>query len=252
MPLAKGLISQPNEPFPPYPGGPTGDTSNYPDILAVLKKGADVNMPNPKGYTVLMYAANLGLVENVKTLLANGRRPNLEVRGWWNRLVFGGARRPVVSARAAASGGECTQATFGEKAIMSGACPAPVYRARALHHASAPVDGINPLHGFRLLHRLDVEIDHHRLAVAAHQDAFQHLVRTGVDLLVRHEGRHIDEIARPRLRGELQPLAPAQSRPALDHVNNALKRSVMMRARLGIGMDVTVPAHNFARRPERR
>jgi ankyrin repeat protein len=74
----KGFDSRPNEPFPPHPGGPTGDTSKYPDILEVLKKGADVNTPNPKGYTALMYAANLGLVENVKTLLANGADATLK------------------------------------------------------------------------------------------------------------------------------------------------------------------------------
>lgn len=57
---------------PPYPGGPDGDTSKFPDVVAVLNKGANVNMPNPKGYTPLMFAANLGLVENVSTLLAHG------------------------------------------------------------------------------------------------------------------------------------------------------------------------------------
>src|SRR6516162_1058499 len=104
--------------------------------------------------------------------------------------------------------------------------------------ASTPVDGINPLHVLRLLHRLNVEVHDHRLAVAANQDAFQHLVRTGVDLLVRHEGRHVDEIAGPGLRGEFEPLAPAHACPALQHVNDALQRPVMMRTRLGVGMDV--------------
>jgi ankyrin repeat protein len=74
----KGFDSRPNEPFPPDPGGPVGDTSKYPDIVAVLKKGADVNMTDPKGYTALMYAANLGLVDNVKTLLANGADATLK------------------------------------------------------------------------------------------------------------------------------------------------------------------------------
>ena len=100
------------------------------------------------------------------------------------------------------------------------------------------MEGINPLHGFRLLHRLNVEVHDYRLAVATNQDAFQHLVRTGVDLLVRHEGRHVDEIAGPGLRDEFEPLALAQAGPALDHVNDALQRPVVMRPRLGIGMDV--------------
>src|SRR5687768_4839387 len=44
---------------------------------------------------------------------------------------------------------------------------------------------IDPQHRLRLFHRLDVEIDRDRLAVAAHQYAFQHLVGAGVDLLMR-------------------------------------------------------------------
>ena len=42
------------------------------DIAEVLKLGADINAGDPEGYTPLMYAANLGLVENVKTLLQHG------------------------------------------------------------------------------------------------------------------------------------------------------------------------------------
>jgi uncharacterized protein len=74
----KGFALRPNEPYPPYPGAPRGGTSNYPDIIDVLNKGADVNMANPRGYTALMYAANLGLVENVKLLLAKGADAKLE------------------------------------------------------------------------------------------------------------------------------------------------------------------------------
>jgi uncharacterized protein len=74
----KGFKSNPHEPFPPNPGGPIGDASKAPDIVAVLKRGADVNKPDSRGYTALMYAANLGLVENVKTLLANGADATLK------------------------------------------------------------------------------------------------------------------------------------------------------------------------------
>jgi ankyrin repeat protein len=68
----KGFNARPHERYPPSPGGPAGDTSKDPDLRAVLKQGADVNLANPKGYTALMFAANLGLVANVETLLANG------------------------------------------------------------------------------------------------------------------------------------------------------------------------------------
>src|SRR4051812_25142471 len=74
------------------------------------------------------------------------------------------------------------------------------------------VNGIDPQHGLGLLDRLDVEVDRDRLAVAAHQHAFQHLVRAGVDLLMRHVGRDENEIAGAGLRGELQALAPAHPR----------------------------------------
>ena len=96
-----------------------------------------------------------------------------------------------------------------------------------------------------LLDRLDVEVDHDRLAAAAHQHAFQRLVGGGVDLLVRHVRRHVDEVARPGLGDEFQLLAPAHPRPALDHIDHAFQRAVMMRAGLGVGMDVTVPAQSF-------
>ena len=51
------------------------------------------------------------------------------------------------------------------------------------------VDRIDPEDRFGLLHRLDVQVHHDGLVVAAHQDAFQRLVGAGVDLLVRHIGR---------------------------------------------------------------
>src|SRR5215831_10146974 len=60
------------------------------------------------------------------------------------------------------------------------------------------VHGIDPQHRLRLLDRLDVEVDRDRLAVAANQNAFQHLIAAGIDLLMRHVGRDEDEIAGPR------------------------------------------------------
>jgi ankyrin repeat protein len=62
--------------YPNYPGNAGGDGSLT--IAEVLMKGADINAPDPAGYTPLMYAANLGLVDNVKTLLAHGADPRLK------------------------------------------------------------------------------------------------------------------------------------------------------------------------------
>src|SRR5262245_22177422 len=99
------------------------------------------------------------------------------------------------------------------------------------------VHGIDPQHRLRLLYRFDIEIDRDRLAVAAHQDAFQDLVAAGVDLLMRHVRRHEDEIAGAGFGGELQLLAPAHPRLALHHIDDALEMAVMMRAGLRVGPD---------------
>jgi uncharacterized protein len=70
----KGFEMGPGEGYPPYPGV-VQDAENAPTIADALRNGADVNGADPGGYTPLMYAANLGLVDNVKTLLANGADP---------------------------------------------------------------------------------------------------------------------------------------------------------------------------------
>src|SRR5476651_2626691 len=74
---------------------------------------------------------------------------------------------------------------------------------------------------------LDIEIDGDRFAIGAHQHAFQRLVRAGVDLLVRHIGRDVDEVAGPRLGDEFEPLAPAHPRLALHDIDDALEMAVM-------------------------
>jgi hypothetical protein len=65
------------EGYPLYPGS-VGDPDDAPEIADVLKRGADVNSADPNGYTALMHAANLGRVDNVKALLANGADASLK------------------------------------------------------------------------------------------------------------------------------------------------------------------------------
>src|SRR5262245_18700562 len=104
-------------------------------------------------------------------------------------------------------------------------------------HRSTFVDWIDPGHRLGLLDAVDIEIDHHRFVIAAHQHAFEWFVRAGVDLLVRHERRHEDEIARTGLGGEFEPFAPAHAGTAAHHIDHAFELAVVMRAGLGIGMD---------------
>jgi hypothetical protein len=73
--------------FPPSPGVYLGDEKS-PDIVSVLKEGADVNGPDQKGCTALMYASICGLAENVKTLLANGADATLKDEDGWTALMY--------------------------------------------------------------------------------------------------------------------------------------------------------------------
>ncbi len=57
-------------------------------IIKVLKRGVDVNATDPRGHTALMYAANLGLVENVKVLLARGADATLKTKYGATALSF--------------------------------------------------------------------------------------------------------------------------------------------------------------------
>ena len=99
------------------------------------------------------------------------------------------------------------------------------------------MDVVHPVHRLRFLHHRNVEIHHHRLLAAAAEHAGQRLGVGGIDLLVRHEGRHVDEIAGPGFGDELERVAPAHARLAAHHVDHALDRAVMMRAGLGLGVD---------------
>jgi ankyrin repeat protein len=64
---------------PYYPGVPR-DLARNESIEDVLKAGADINDADPDGYTPLMYAANLGLVDTVKELLERGAKAGIRSR----------------------------------------------------------------------------------------------------------------------------------------------------------------------------
>src|SRR3954447_1732331 len=79
-----------------------------------------------------------------------------------------------------------------------------------------------------------IEIDHDRLLTAAYDDAGERVVGAGIDLLVRHVRRDVDEVAGTRLGRELEALAPPHPRLAADHVDHTFDRAVMMRTGLGV------------------
>src|SRR5262245_9985031 len=105
------------------------------------------------------------------------------------------------------------------------------------HGSRRLVDRIYPGDTFWPFDRLDGQIDHHRLLIAADQYAFQRLVGARVDLQMRDPWRDEDEVARASLRDIFQSFAPAHPGLAPDDIDHALQRAVVMGAGLGVGMD---------------
>ena len=64
--------------------------------------------------------------------------------------------------------------------------------------------GISPLDHFGLLGRRYIEIDDDGFLIASYQNAKQRLTGTGIDLLMRHKGRHKDKVPGPLLGDILQ------------------------------------------------
>src|SRR5580700_3027869 len=82
----------------------------------------------------------------------------------------------------------------------------------------------------------EVKIHHDRVLTAAYHDGFTRLVGESVDLLMRHEGRNVDEVARSGLAAEFQPLSPPHAGLAADNVENGFELAVVVRSSLGIGL----------------
>ena len=84
------------------------------------------------------------------------------------------------------------------------------------------MNGIDPIDRFGRLDRRDIrDVDHHRFIVRAHQHAVQRLGGVGVDFLMRHVGRHEDEIARIGFGDEFELVAGKT--PIADALRAALK-----------------------------
>src|SRR5580704_4483736 len=99
------------------------------------------------------------------------------------------------------------------------------------------VQVVDPAYEFRNLHRRDVEIDDQPLLATSGQHAAQLHLLARVDFLMRYVGGHVDEIPRPRLGDEFQPLAPAQACKAADYVDHAFEIAVMVHSRLRFRLD---------------
>ena len=102
---------------------------------------------------------------------------------------------------------------------------------------SDAVNRVDPQDRLGLLHRLNIKIDRDSFAIAAHQDAFQDLISTGVDFLMRHVGRNKNEIARIGFGGKFQSLAPAHACLAAHHINDAFQMAMVVRPGLCIRFD---------------
>ena len=59
-----------------------------------------------------------------------------------------------------------------------------------------------------------VEIDHDGILTASYDDGLTGFVGECVDLLVRHVGRNIDEVARAGFTAEFQVISPSHAGPA--------------------------------------
>ena len=65
------------------------------------------------------------------------------------------------------------------------------------------MDMVYPVNFLRRLGRWDIEINHDRLLVIAHDDTGKRFVLARIDLLMGNERRHVDEVARPSFGDEL-------------------------------------------------
>jgi hypothetical protein len=90
--------------------------------------------------------------------------------------------------------------------------------------------------GFSGLRALDIQVDDNRFLAAADHHGFHRLIRTRVHLLMRHEGRHVDEISGSGFLDELQVIAPAKAGAAANDVQNSLQLNVMVSPRAGRGL----------------
>jgi len=84
------------------------------------------------------------------------------------------------------------------------------------------------------LRRLQVQIHDDRILTASHHQRFARLMDARVDFLVRHIGRHVDEISRTGFLAEFQSLAPPHAGAAAHNVKDRFEFAVMVGTGLGV------------------
>ena len=71
------------------------------------------------------------------------------------------------------------------------------------------MDRVLPEDFFRFFHRFDIQIDNDRFLPGANENTFQRFIAAGIDLLMRHVGRHEDEIAGAGFGDEFEEIGRA-------------------------------------------
>src|ERR1700712_4840939 len=113
--------------------------------------------------------------------------------------------------------------------LLAFAYPGRHLIGRAGSASDGGMGGVCPRHTFGLAGAFDVQVDDDRVLAATGNHALQRLVVEGVDLLVWHKRRDVDETARACLVGVLQSLTPTHPGPAAEDVDDAFEFAVMVR-----------------------
>ncbi len=100
------------------------------------------------------------------------------------------------------------------------------------------MDLVYPVNLLQRLGRRDIEINHDRLLVIAHDDTAKWFVLARIDLLMGNERWHVDEVARPSFGNELEALPPPHPRPTTYHVDHALQFPMVMGTCFSVRVDL--------------
>src|SRR5258708_19621499 len=89
-----------------------------------------------------------------------------------------------------------------------------------------------------------MQVDHNRLLPASHDICFYRLIASGIEFLVRHIRRHVNEVPGAGLVHKFQMVSPSKSRAPSNDIEHRFQLSMVMRTCLGVGV------HDDSSRPE--